>query len=340
VRFVFDAKELQMANIQQYLEDFHDVIRADYDMNGTLREKRDIVVDLIKRRLKEGGHLTCDQLLQGSYRMGTGVKPIGDLEYDIDIGLRFWIKDTDYAADEVRKWVLEAVDGHTDSVEEKGPCIRVGYSKGFHLDLVMYAAWTDEAGLEQFRLAHRDNGWQRADPSGLLEHVKNGRKRFEGSEDNKTNTDQLRRIVRYLKRWGDFAIPFESDAKPAGIAYVLYAVQHLENKRFWDGGPDDRTALCNLSLLAANTYGRVSVFKPVPEYEDIFARLSEDDMKALKERSAALADRLAKVAQETDPAKACKLLQEVFGPDFPVPSPEETARKTSTPAIVTSASSA
>src|ERR1035438_1736229 len=78
-----------MANIQTYFEDFHEVIRADYDMNSTLREKRDIVVDLIKARLKEGGHLTCDQLLQGSYRMGTGVKPIGDLEYDIDFGLRF-----------------------------------------------------------------------------------------------------------------------------------------------------------------------------------------------------------------------------------------------------------
>jgi hypothetical protein len=83
VWFVFDAEDLQMANIQTYFEDFHEVIRADYDMNSTLREKRDIVVDLIKARLKEGGHLTCDQLLQGSYRMGTGVKPIGDLEYDI-----------------------------------------------------------------------------------------------------------------------------------------------------------------------------------------------------------------------------------------------------------------
>lgn len=329
-----------MANIQTYFEDFHEVIRADYDMNSTLREKRDIVVDLIKARLKEGGHLTCDQLLQGSYRMGTGVKPIGDLEYDIDFGLRFWIKDTDYAAAEVRKWVLEAVDGHTDSVEDKAPCIRVGYSKGFHLDLVMYAAWTDDVRQEQFRLAHRDNGWRRADPGELLEYVKNGRKRFEGTEDGKTKTDQLRRIVRYLKRWGDFAIPFESDARPAGIAYVLYGVQHLENKRFWDGGPDDRTALYNLSLLAANTYGRVSVFKPVPEYEDVFGRLSDDEMVALKERFAALADSLAKAGQETDPVKACEILQVVFGPEFPVPSTEQTARKTTAPAIVTSASSA
>jgi len=302
-----------MSNLQKYFEEFHDLIRADYDMNSTLREKRDIVVGLIKRRLKEAGHLSCDELLQGSYRMGTGVKPIGDLEYDIDIGLRFWITDTSYKAEEVRKWVFDAVDGHTDSVEDKGPCIRVGYSKGFHLDLVIYATWTDAGGEEQFRLAHRDNGWRIADPGGLLEYVKNGRKRFEGTEDNKTKTDQLRRVVRYLKRWGDFAIPFESTAKPAGIAYALHAVQYLENQRFWDGSPDDRTALYNLSLLAANTYGRVSVLKPVPEYEDVFARLSEDEMKALKGRFASLADELVKAAQEIDPVKACEGLQAVFG---------------------------
>jgi hypothetical protein len=49
-----------MANVQKYFETFHDVIRADYDMNSTLRDKRDKILDLLKRRLKEAGHPSCD----------------------------------------------------------------------------------------------------------------------------------------------------------------------------------------------------------------------------------------------------------------------------------------
>lgn len=329
-----------MANTQKYFEAFHNAIRADYDMNSTLREKRDSILDLLARRLKEGGHPTCDELLQGSYRMGTGVLPIADLEYDIDVGLRFGISDTDHDAADVRKWVFDAVYGHTNSVEEKGPCIRVGYSKGFHVDLVVYATGEDAVGEVQYKLAHRDNGWRPANPPALLEHVRKGRKPFEGTEDTATKTDQLRRVVRYLKRWGDVAIPKESPDKPTGIGYTLYAIEHLQNTRFWDGSPDDRTSLFNLAQIAGNTFGRISAYKPTPEYDDVFSRLSDKAMQTLKERFLTLCDVLAKANAETDPVRACELLQSVFGKDFPVPEPEDTGKKTSAPAIVTSASSA
>src|SRR5688572_2158068 len=262
-----------MAKVQKYFESFHDVIRADYDMNSTLRDKRDKILALVKRRLKEANHPTFHELLQGSYRMGTGVQPIADLEYDLDIGLRFSFKDTEHKAADVRKWVFDAVNGHTDKVEEKGPCIRVGYSKGYHVDLVVYANWT-ELGVGYYRLAHRDDGWLPADPPALLEHVKNGRGKFSETEDSKTKTDQLRRVVRYLKRWGDFSIPYESSAKPTGIAYVLYALEVLQPTVSWDGSSDDRQALYALSNAACSTFGRIIIHKPTPQYDDVFGRLT------------------------------------------------------------------
>jgi hypothetical protein len=331
-----------MANIQKYFEQFHDTIRTDFEMNSTLREKKDIILKLLRRRLQEDDHPGFDELLQGSYStpIRMGVRPIAKLEFDIDIGLRFAFDDEEYPAKEVRKWVYDAVDGHTDSVEEMGPCIRVGYADGYHVDLVCYANWVDSSGQEQFRLAHRKNGWRPADPPALLEHVKTARKAYEGTEDSRTKTDQLRRVVRYLKRWYDEAIPKESDAKPTGLAFLLLAIEKLSPTYALDGSADDRTALRTLARNASGLSGRLVAYKPTPEYEDMFGKLSDDDMDALKDRFQEMVDALDKAKAETDPAKACEALRKVFGSDFPVPEPEDTAKKTAAPAIVTSSSSA
>jgi hypothetical protein len=63
-------------------------------------------------------------------------------------------------------------------------------------------------------------------------------------------------------------------------------------------------------------------------------------MDELKERFRVLAETLEVAGRETDPTKACELLRTVFGDDFPVPPPEETAEKTRGPAIVPSSVSA
>lgn len=329
-----------MAKVQKYFEKFHAAIRVDYDMSATLRDKRDKILNRIRDHLKKNGRPGFKELLQGSYKMKTGVIPAPDLEYDIDVGLRFGITESDYDADTVRRWVFEAVDGHTEDVESKGPCIRVTYADGFHVDLVVYAWWTDAFGVEQFRLAHDSNGWRAANPPGLLDHVDSARVQYDGTEDNETKTDQFRRCVRYLRRWDDVAMPTEGSAKPSGLAYVLLTIQKLRPSRFFNGDADDRTALKLLADSAASTFGRLVAMKPTPEYEDMFQRLSDDEMTELKERFGKLSDALRDADQEPDPVKACKILLTVFGPDFPVPAPEDTGKKTYGPAIITSSSSA
>ena len=145
-----------MADIQKYFEQFHVAIRTDYDISQELRDKRDIVVDRVQRYLKQHSLPGCRVLLQGSYKMKTGVKPIANLEYDIDIGLRFDFRPEDYKAEDVRQWVYEAVKDHTNRCEDRGPCVRVVYEKGFHLDLVIYATW-DEGATELYRLERFSN---------------------------------------------------------------------------------------------------------------------------------------------------------------------------------------
>ena len=42
-----------MANVQKYLEQFHQKIRTDYEMSETLRDKRDIIINRIRKHLAE-----------------------------------------------------------------------------------------------------------------------------------------------------------------------------------------------------------------------------------------------------------------------------------------------
>ena len=79
-------------------------------MNRTLREKKDIILQLLRKRLREANRPGFDELLQGSYStpIRMGVRPIAALQFDIDIGLRFAFDDQEYAASEVRKWIYDA----------------------------------------------------------------------------------------------------------------------------------------------------------------------------------------------------------------------------------------
>lgn len=334
-----------MANVQPQFEQFHKQIRTYFEINETLCEKKDIIVRRVKRHLENNGRPQCTEFIQGSYKMKVGIRAVEGLEYDIDVGLRFSFDESKYAPTTVRDWVLEAVKDHTETVEEKTSCIRVTYADGYHVDLVSYAWWDDDMGQEQYRLAHESKGWRPADPPALVQHVKDARKPFADTKDTATQTDQFRRVVRYLKRWNDWAMPFESKDKPSGIALVLLTEQHLRTpKATWDGMSDDRAALEQVAQAAENTIGRISVRKPTPEYEDLFGGISEKGMTALKKRFAELRQALVDAKNASDLQTACKRLREVLGNDFPCPSPDgekkDEARKTSAPAVISSASSA
>lgn len=334
-----------MADVQKLFERFHSDIRTYYEINEKLRSKKTIIVNRVQDHLRKNDHPVCTEYIQGSYKMKVGILALEGSEYDIDVGLRFSFNDQKYTPETVRGWVYEAVKDHTEDVQEKGPCIRVTYSDGYHVDLVCYAWWDDEFGAEQHRLAHKSSGWRPANPPKLVQYVRDARRPFEGTEDGSTQTDQFRRVVRYLKRWNDNAIRGESDEKPSGLALVLLTKQHLSGPALtWDGTADDRLAVERVARAAAETVGRITATKPTPEGEDMFGRLSESGMRELKERFAALRDALIDALREPEASKACLRLKEVFGDDFPCPEPDEgkkeEALRTSAPAVVPSSSSA
>ncbi len=331
-----------MSELQKQFEKFHKTIRLDYKSDDLLREKRDIIIEVIHERFREEKRPAFDVLHQGSYKLRTGIYPIGDLKYDIDIGLVFNDLPDGTQASEVRGWVYEAVKNHTNVVESLRTCIRVSYAKEkYHVDLVCYRK-QNIIGIDQFELASKENGWRPAEPEKLVQLFKDRMKDdFVDTEDDETQTNQFRRIVRYLKRWNDFAIPEESKDRPSGIALTMLSYYHATKSVEWDGKNYDIGSLKQVAQWAASNFGRIESKKPTQEYEDLLAGLSDDAMEELKGRFQKLLDTLKEAEAEKDIVKACELLQEVFGPDFPVPPKKKEGHMiTSAPAIVPGSSSA
>ena len=342
------------SNLQAQFEDFHKAIKLD-DGAELLREKRERLIDRLKKRLKkrfgDQGETapSFEYFNQGSYAMSTGVKPL-DRDYDIDVGLRFDLSKEDYPNPvEVKLWVYEVLKNHTSKVEVRRPCVRVYYIENgepaYHVDLAIYAAKSSDGKLYLARgklnSSPENRVWEESDPLRFIELVREG---FEGEE-----RDQFRRVIRYLKRWSDVKFPPEGNAAPIGIGFTVAAylwfqpqfvtVDHFSNKR----KPDDLGAL--LGFVGAMLWRfsskyheeewaeRLQAHLPVAPGNDVFEKMTNRQMAQFKEKLEALRDALEQAKNEESLLKACEVLREQFGNEFPLPSDERAGRPTPPPVV-------
>ena len=353
-----------MADVQRQMLQFHEAIKLKrFDENDILREKRDRILNRLDEGLKKlfaskgmkpPKYETLDQ---GSYAMGTGTKPV-DGDYDIDVGIRFKISKDDYPNPvEVKVWVYLAVVGHTKRVEIRRPCVTVFYQQEgeplYHVDLAVYSDKDCNSDGKMYLAKGKLNSddeyrfWQESDPQKLIELIKNC---FPDRDDDK----QFRRTIRYLKRWKDEKFSSDGNAAPIGIGITVAAyywfdpvktVNAFENTKIYD----DLEALQRFinAMLAqfryVNSNGkmveRLVVTLPVSPDTDLLERMTDEQMSKFKEKLGNLLSAIQEAQRKADPVEACKILQQQFGDDFPVPNREETAQKRP-PAIISSSASA
>lgn len=347
-----------MAKVQSYFEQFHDAIKMD-DENEILREKRDILIDKLRAKLKENFEEppVFTSFNKGSYSMDLGTKPI-DQDYDIDVGLEFIININDYPDPVVvKKWVYNALYGHTDNVKIKKPCVTVQYHLNkeplYHVDFAVYGSdlYSTDIYLARGKPTSPDaeKKWEVDDPKGLIKIIR-------GKYADKDDQKQFRRVIRYLKRWKDINFSSEGREAPPGIGLTVSANNWFSiSKTLIDPLKlsyeyDDLSALLNLvNSMISNfqvvpgvgqevlyrLYGRV----PVQPYSDTFAKMSDIQMTNFKKKLEGLRDVLTSAKEDVDPVDACKKLQKQFGSDFLIPNIEETGQKRG-PAIISSSSAA
>ena len=315
-----------MATLQNEFRKFHDEIKLkNYEENSVLREKRDIILDLIKENIKKNESCPVSSFShfdQGSYAMHTGVIPVNG-DYDIDEGLIFEIDCNDYSPLDVKRWVYDSVNGHTNNVFWKRPCITVQYSQKdepiYHVDLAVYACDSNENHwLARGKQYSSDNEikWEQCDPKELIKKIK---EKLTDARDR----EQFYRIIRYLKYWARINFSQIGNDSPPGIGLTVNAYGWFQPNYNWN--PDtqreynDLIGLKELTGSLIDNWGeRLQAILPVNPWNDLYSKMTDTQMDNFKGKLEKLRDTLIDVSEEEDEVEASKKLQDVWGDKFPV----------------------
>ncbi len=323
-------------SVQSEFLDFHDRIKLDYDVKAELRDKRDILIRILRNSGKLPGFTSFNQ---GSYGMFLGVEPVGDREYDIDVGLRFDVDKDDYEPTDLKNTIREILKNHTDyGTVIKKPCVTVTYKKdgepAYHVDLVSYV-YEDHTNKDSqlFLAKGKDSApdeicWEKSDPIGLINYINNAI-----SVDKAR--DQFRRVVRYLKRWKHIRFDSNGHAEPASIGITLIAADCYEESE------DDLNALFGIVESIQNLFTFVRrdnsrnlyrIIYPMPSSlrfdndTDAFIKMTDIQMTDFKDRIDKLARDLDDVKNEPDEVEQCRKLNRIFGEDFHIPEAKAVSK--------------
>jgi hypothetical protein len=310
-------------SLQPLFRRFHDAIQLkNYDESAELREKRDNILKQLRDKLHPR---TFTWFNQGSYAMGTGIKPL-ERDYDIDIALVF---DLDYRTQDpvtVKGWVHQAVLGHTANVEWRRPCITVNYQQSgqpkYHVDLAVMVK--DSGGTLRLALGKQHSSadqrvWQTDDRQAFIEALKG---RFSGDDGY-----QFRRVIRYLKHWKNVHFSNQGHAAPTGLSLTVAAYRWFRPARTHQGGDyDDLAAASSLVSTLIQNFSqtwdssrhehvpRLSLQFPYSPHDDVFARMSNQQMLEFNGHLKKLLGWLEDARKGQSPAP----LQRAFGPKFPL----------------------
>lgn len=316
-----------VTRLQTQFNQFHDAIKlGTYDENATLQEKRDLLIANLRDGLaKIDDAPTFTHFNQGSYALGTGIKP-KDGDYDIDVGLECNCAPEDYEDPvDLKKIIRDALAHPRRTVVIRRPCVTVTYIKDgkpdYHVDLPVY---TKRDGEEHLHLAKgKENSdaalkvWEASDPKKLNDILVD-------SFDDKDGRAQARRIIRYLKVWRNKHLP---SGKPVSVALTCAVCDWLRPS--FDGTiPRDLAALLYLvdtMLRNFDQLGWLRIKLPCLPECDLNDGMTQLQMDQFKEKLEKLKDALEKASDEAVEIEACKILQRVFGDDFPVPAATEKA---------------
>ncbi|WP_392341952.1 cyclic GMP-AMP synthase DncV-like nucleotidyltransferase [uncultured Shewanella sp.] len=313
-----------MAVIQKEFMDYHEQIKlGTYDENQTLRDKRDTLIDVLRKSLCDekipntDKKLTFSKIDQGSYSMHTGVKPLDD-DYDIDVGVIFDISTDDYDSKALKKLVRDKLDKqYNRAVEYNRPCVTVNYNAGYHVDLPVYAknggdlhiAWGKENSTEHI--------WYESDPEGLKQWVN------DVSNDIEQRA-QFRRCVRYLKRWKNNKFTSNGNTAPPSIGFTIQARTSFVYKK-----EDDLSCLIGIARGISDSftssfsvddmkfYKVVDVPLPVAPGKNVYYKMTKKQLDNYYNKVDELVEALEAAQGEESLSESSKILNKVFG-DFPV----------------------
>lgn len=321
-------------SLQNQFSKFHDKIKLgrEDDSYREARTKDSSILDDLRDEFKNAGYPIIDTFIQGSFSTHTGIKhPVAD--FDID---RAVVIDADNAPNdpvEVKKLVLKVLEKRGfKNARIKKPCVTADYiNLNLHIDIVIYRKRGQQYELAVGKLNSNveNREWSPAEPKKLIEHINNS-SQYIGSADLKIR--QVKRLVRYVKRWRDEKFGQNVGKKVFSIGLTLMLKDKFRPSISYDGKVNDLqslrdtiSAILNANYFQSVDYGKykVNVQLPVQPYRNVFENSSIDTGTQLYNKLNSMLTKLDQALNEDSLCKQCEILQGLFGDDFEVPEKEQ-----------------
>lgn len=320
------------AKLHKQFMDFHNTIKLDKE-STMLKQKRETLQTDIENKLPtelKGIEIEITKtdlhfFDQGSYRQNVSTGIVTDSP-DRDVAVEFEL-DIDEHDDprKIKKCVRDALKiENKRNPLIKEPCVTVKYMQAgeekIHIDFPIYAKHNGNYYLARGKEFAQSPKWEQCDPHGLNDHLDD---LFAGTEGN-----QLRRIVRYLKKWKieNYGESYSKDQIPPSIALTLMAGDVFSYKTT-DGQEDDLEALATVVEGIKNKFSydcnaekyTISYSLPVRPWSNVFYKMSSDYQDKFYKKWCTLCTKVKNAVDASEEYEAAKFLQDIFGDDFKLP---------------------
>jgi hypothetical protein len=235
-------------------------------------------------------HLNPRIYPQGSLRIGTPVKPVGQNEYDLDLVCEM---DFDWRLEDPLR-VLDALEKalrdhgtYQDMVRRKNRCIRLVYANEFHLD-ILPGSPNLQGPNGAIKVPDRaSKSWKDSNPIGYGDWFERkaspiahfDAKDIEPVPDRETMAEKppLKFAVQLMKRHRDLEFKDSLALAPISILLTTLAGHHYGGERSIGASLMSIMTGINNSFLSLASGQRLTVLNPANPEEDLSERWDEDE---------------------------------------------------------------
>lgn len=323
--------------------DFNEAIRIKSETNA-LMEKRQMLEEDIKSKLPiiletHDIHISASDIRmidQGSYKYHTTIK---DVIVDRDVAVIFPLDIFQNDDPRLLKGYLQdAIQIHSRTITVKEPCVRVSYfddgEEWLHIDLPLYVQYEDKVYLARGKINSDIYSWEEADPDKLNDFI----------NEKLNGNGQLRRIIRFIKKWKNekYAGSSGDHEVPPSIGLTLLACDCFVPASTGEGEDDllsfqqtmqnmqDKFALYEEPIVGI-TFASLDCNLPVVPYTDVFEKMKKSStsyMVTFYKRLSNAVDSLTNAINVESAHDAGKYVQKVLGAEFSVPAKEAVVATT------------
>ena len=288
-------------------QEFADFLREDVNLNQGRLDRLETAVGAVNDHLKKNlpGYQKMEK--QGSYALGTLIKPVDDNdEYDADIQI-VMNPNSQWEAKDYVLAINRALAGnktYADKLRLKTRCVTVDYAGDFHLDVVPRVTIKGK----HYVCNRIDNKFQETDGNGYRDWF---------NERNRITGGNLKRVVRLLKHLRDHKNSFTAKS-------ILLTTLAGNTIRASDEGTEGvskvadtlETVLSRMNDYLQRHPNMPEIKNPVLATENFNRHWDQRRYANFRNRIQSYAGTAKRAQAEPSAEKAIKVWQELFGDSF------------------------